>query len=66
MSEETEFETIEIDSEELPTKYLALCEILANVSGTTIVDVDNAVSKLLNSGYFQVEETPIPPKEELH
>ena len=66
MSEETKFETIEIDSEELPTKYLALCEILAEITGTTIIEVDDSVNKYINSGDFQVEETRLPPKEELH
>jgi hypothetical protein len=66
MSEEIEFETIEIDSEELPTKYLALCEILAEITGTTIIEVDDSVNKYIDSNHFRIEESKLPPKEELH
>ena len=60
------YETIELNSEDLPTKYLALCEILAELTSTTIVEVDSAVDNYINDGHFQVMESTLPPKEELH
>ncbi len=66
MNKEIEFETIKIDVEQLPTKYLALCEILAELSESTIVDVDQAVDEYIQGGHFKVEETHLPPEGGLH
>ncbi len=59
-------ETIELNSEDLPTKYLALCKILAELTSTTIFEVNSAVDEYIDSGYFVVTEGFLPPKEELH
>ena len=59
-------ETIELNSEDLPTKYLALCKILAELTSTTILEVNSAVDEYIDSGYFVVTEEFLPPKEELH
>jgi hypothetical protein len=52
------FETIEINLEELPIKYLALCEILAELSETTIVEVDEAVDDYVRVNEYLTTELP--------
>ena len=47
-------ETIELNSEDLPTKYLALCKILAELTSTTIFEVNSAVDEYIDSGHFVV------------
>jgi hypothetical protein len=52
------FETIEIDLDELPTKYLALCEILAELSGTSITEVNEAVEDYVQVNEYLTTELP--------
>lgn len=61
----TDFETIELDIEQLPTKYLALCEIFADLSGATINEVNAAVDEYVESQEYISTELP-NKKEELH
>jgi hypothetical protein len=63
---DTIYETIELNVQDLPTKYLALCEILAELASTTILEVDNAVDEYIKAGHFVVTEEALPPSKELH
>lgn len=54
----TEFETVELDIEQLPTKYLALCEIFADLSGVTINEVNAAVDEYIESQEYISTELP--------
>lgn len=63
---DTIYETIELNSIDLPAKYLALCEILAGLTETTIIEVDAAVDEYIDSGDFVFSEESLPPTEDLH
>ena len=66
MPEKIEHQTIELNVQDLPAKYLALCEILADLSEVSIIEVNEAVDEYINSEHFQIEETTLPPQGELH
>ena len=63
---ETIYETIELNASDLPAKYLALCEILGELTETSILEVNDAVDNYINDGHFQVMESTLPPKKEVH
>ena len=63
---ETIYETIELNARDLPAKYLALCEILGEITQTTILEVNNAVDKYIADGHFVAHESTLPPKKETH
>jgi hypothetical protein len=63
---ETIYETIELNARDLPAKYLALCEILGELTETTILEVNNAVDEYIKAGHFVTHESTLPPKKEIH
>jgi hypothetical protein len=59
--------TLQLDLESLPTKYIALCEFTAVMMGdnTTAKDVDKQVEMFLTLTNFEATETN-DPDEEVH
>jgi len=57
-------EQITLDLLSLPTKYLALCEILAELTASSIEEVNDSVDRYVEEGYFTLEE--LPPEESIH
>jgi len=55
---------ITLDLLSLPTKYLALCEILAELTASSIEEVNDSVDRYVKEGYFTLEE--LSPEESIH
>lgn len=55
---------IQLKIEDLPTKYLALCEIMSELTGATIEKINEEIDNMILKNDYVVHE--VPPQQELH
>jgi hypothetical protein len=50
--------SLQLDEHTLPTKYIALCKIMADLSDSSIEDIDRQVEMFILETSFEATEIP--------